>query len=1148
MNSIPSSQNFGAAASIASFCSLPSPLEEPRGYVVQEGSRRWFSIEGVEAMPPFLMSLVSDSDHWLFMLSNGAFTAGRINPDHALLPYYTQDKIQDMANASGNQTLIMVEHDGREHLWEPFKPTWNRSAAISRRLSKNDLGSHIKLEEIHHELGLMVSMSWRPSGRFGFVRKMELLNLLPAKRSVRILDGLRNILPAGIGQRFQNEFSILGDAYKQSEFLEQSRMGIYHLSSRPTDLAEPMEALIANVAWQTGLPTETFLINETGQEAFIKGESQPTQTTSRGRRGAHLSIARLELESGTPVSWYTCADIEKDAADVQALSNEITQAGPAITAAIEQDCEQTEAGLCKMLSAADGFQWTAAANRTLRHTSNTTFNLMRGGAFVTGYELPKHDLLASVKKFNQQAAEALEELFQREPVTEVDQVWSSDAVNALPKDAKRLLREYLPLTFSRRHGDPSRPWNRFSIDIKDADGNPRFAYQGNWRDIFQNWEALLMSYPSYTEATILRFLNASTADGYNPYRLTKDGFEWEVLEPGDDWANIGYWGDHQIIYLLRLLEVSNAFHPGRLSSCLDEDAGVYAQIPYRLRAFEDMLKDTRETVDYDTRWADRLETAVQTHGSDGKLLRDGEDEILYVSLLEKLLVPLLGKLANFIPSGGIWMNTQRPEWNDANNALVGNGISVVTTGYIARYLRFLIDLLEATPSLQAPLSVEVASLMDSQKEIFAAFAPAMDETQRLAFMRAMGTSASDYRQGLYDSGLSGQRRNVSAQHVIDYLQAALTHVTTCLVENRRPDGLWHSYNLLRTTEAGASVERLFVMLEGQVSILSAGILSTAEALDLLKALRASPLYREDQDSYILYPDRKLPDFLNKNKISAERVKEAGLPSRLLEKTSGILSPLPDGNFAFNGAFRNQRDLLKALQTTDEVSENQRQILIDIFEETFHHHAFTGRSGTFFAYEGLGSIYWHMVSKLVLAVQELIGDSSASDAQIAELIGFYRALRDGIGVNKSPAVYGAFPTDAYSHTPGHCGAQQPGMTGQVKEDVLIRLREMGICIEKGQLRFQANLIEDLEFHKSAQTVLHQDLLGETIELNIPQDGLAFTFCQIPVICVRSPKAAIQVHSKNGSVQAVEGHSLSNEISDKIFRRTGEISQLVVEIPA
>ena len=55
---------------------------------------------------------------------------------------------------------------------------------------------------------------------------------------------------------------------------------------------------------------------------------------------------------------------------------------------------------------------------------------------------------------------------------------------------ERLCREYLPLSFSRRHGDPSRPWNRFAIKVKDEEGQKLLNYEGNWRDIFQNWEAL----------------------------------------------------------------------------------------------------------------------------------------------------------------------------------------------------------------------------------------------------------------------------------------------------------------------------------------------------------------------------------------------------------------------------------------------------------------------------------------------------------------------------------------------------------------------------------------------------------------------------------------------------------------------------------
>ena len=40
-------------------------------------------------------------------------------------------------------------------------------------------------------------------------------------------------------------------------------------------------------------------------------------------------------------------------------------------------------------------------------------------------------------------------------------------------DLERLALEYLPLTFSRRHGDPSRPWNRFSIQVRDRGRHAR---------------------------------------------------------------------------------------------------------------------------------------------------------------------------------------------------------------------------------------------------------------------------------------------------------------------------------------------------------------------------------------------------------------------------------------------------------------------------------------------------------------------------------------------------------------------------------------------------------------------------------------------------------------------------------------------------
>ena len=132
----------------------------------------------------------------------------------------------------------------------------------------------------------------------------------------------------------------------------------------------------------------------------------------------------------------------------------------------------------------------------------------------------------------------------------------------------------------------------------------------------------------------------------------------------------------------------------------------------------------------------------------------------------------------------------------------------------------------------------------------------------------------------------------------------------------------------------------------------------------------------------------------------------------------------------------------------------------VYEKIFNHKTFTGRSGTFFGYEGLGSIYWHMVSKLRLAVFEVTKsalESEVSTELTSRLIDHYFQINLGIGSHKSPDLYGAFPTDPYSHTPGGKGAQQPGMTGQVKEDLLCRFGELGVRVNQGSLSFDIDLL-------------------------------------------------------------------------------------------
>ena len=143
----------------------------------------------------------------------------------------------------------------------------------------------------------------------------------------------------------------------------------------------------------------------------------------------------------------------------------------------------------------------------------------------------------------------------------------------------------------------------------------------------------------------------------------------------DPWSYIGYWGDHQIIYLLKLLEILDRHEPAdiaRLSS-----RAKFSPTPMSPTASSPTTSfwQTRRTPSFSTTPEKLVHQRVRAEGADGKFVWDEQGQVRLVNMTEKLLVPLLAKLSNFIPDAGIWLNTQRPEWNDANNALVGNGAS-----------------------------------------------------------------------------------------------------------------------------------------------------------------------------------------------------------------------------------------------------------------------------------------------------------------------------------------------------------------------------------------------------------------------------------------------------------------------------------------
>ena len=1116
---------------------------EPQGELVIEDGLEWYRIDDYDLLDPFLINVTTPNELWLFVSSTGALTAGRRSADHALFAYETEDRLHRIAGHSGPFTLILP--DGAAEAWEPFAPH-APLGSLNRSIARTPQGDRLRFEEHNRELGLRFRYTWSTSGEFGLLRSCELFrDEGKPEVEVRLLDGLIDVLPAGVELTTQQTASTLVDAYRRSEFDPDSGLGLFTLEALVSDGSDPGESLRASVVWSVGLEDAITTMSAGSVRRFRSGYRIDPEHLVTGRKGAFLVSSTARLGADSPLSWVTVADVERDHVDIARLRGWIRRSGSSMTE-VQAAADESRAELEALVGAADAQQCTADRRMTINHFANVLNNCLRGGVPVDEHRVETNEVSEFIAARNQPAhARFVPLIDELDPVVELDVLRLRVADDV---DLARLVNEYLPLTFSRRHGDPSRPWNIFHIGGVSDSGRRSLSYEGNWRDIFQNWEALLHSFPDYAESVVSKFLNASTRDGHNPYRITSEGIDWE--QPEDrSWSNFGYWGDHQIVYLHRLLEVMDRFHPGTLEQKLADRAYSYANVPYRILPHDRLTADPKHTLEFDHAEQADIEDRVAAMGSDGRLVLTDDGRVHHVSLSEKLLVPALAKLSNLVPGGGVWLNTQRPEWNDANNALVGIGVSVVTVFHLREYLDFIADLLERSAVSELTISEPVLDWLRSLNAAFDAHNDLLDGAEmtpvvRRSLLDRLGRAFSDYRAHVYGS-TPEEPSSVSVAELRDFLVVAGSHLDLAIDAAQRADGLSEAYLLLRLGSGTAELESLYPMLEGQVAALGSAGTDLNSAVELVDAAFASELYRADQESFLLYPNNSLPSFMEKNRVPDEAVGPA--LNSLIDSTSTVVRRDCEGVVRFGAHLRRAADLETALKALDEswgFRDADRADVLNTYEAVFNHRAFTGRSQTMYRYEGLGSIYWHMVAKLLLALQQrlLAAIDSGEDPQVVERgIQRYLRLRAGLGHMKTVAVHGAFPLEPHSHTPAHTGAQQPGMTGMAKEGVILRLGELGVRVERGCVSFRPVLLDSSEFLTSP---CEWQPLGQGQKLEA--DTLGFTYCGVPVVYhARQGEPWTRVSLAEGS-QRLGGDSLDRETSRTLFARVGAINRIDVGV--
>jgi hypothetical protein len=277
-----------------------------------------YKISNVDQMDPFLMSLTSSDNHWMFISSNGALTAGREKADYSLFPYITDNLIHSSLNTTGPTTTIEIyKNNDKLDTWYPLSylpPRHN----IEKNLYKDALGDNILFEEINKDLNITFRYQWLTSREYGFIKRTELVNNSNEKLNFKIIDGVQNILPSGLDVQTQQSLSNLSNAYKHSEIIKNTKLGIFSLGSLIMDRPDPGEALNANTVWvRSKIDFRPSLSFPNNTSANVYAE------VLTGVPGSYFVNSQITLERNQNARWDIVLDVNQNHNSVVDLNEKI---------------------------------------------------------------------------------------------------------------------------------------------------------------------------------------------------------------------------------------------------------------------------------------------------------------------------------------------------------------------------------------------------------------------------------------------------------------------------------------------------------------------------------------------------------------------------------------------------------------------------------------------------------------------------------------------------------------------------------------------------------------------------------------------------------------------------------------------------------
>ncbi len=667
-----------------------------------------FIIHGYDSTPPFCSFLpgltgANGTPMWSFYCNRGQgiCSFGIENKANSIMEFFPANSAYQHVSMQGYRTFI--EESGG--VLEPFAV--GGAGEREFKISPNSLS----ISETTMDWKFEVTYFIMPEEDFpAMVRRAKLTNISGARKSVKILDGVPQIIPYGVTTGAYKEMSNLQKSWINIAGMEHN-LPFYHLLTVPGDEAEidTLQGAYFYLSFRNDgeiirpiIDTSLIFGEDVSFKIAAKFPVPPQKQNFTNKYSCAFTPIYDDIESGETISWNSligfAADIDTFAERSYSLCN------VKYLDEKEKRAALTESELSKVIET---------------HTGNPLFDGFIRQSYID---------------------------------------------NMLRGGVPFVLADKIIHLFSRKHGDPERDYNFFSIAAEFfSQGN------GNFRDVCQNRRNDVFFYPEAGEYNIKTFFSLMQADGFNPLevrgttfsikkecmaefkrlmstvknpepieKLCQSSFtagqimntihQRNVIVTGSDIdflvsllslseQNIeavfgeGYWIDHWT-YLMDLIDSYLSIYPDKKDSLLFESKDYkFFESPVRIRPRREsyVLKNGK------LRQLGSIERIKNR--PDSAWLKTHSGETYKTTLFGKMICLAVVKYLSLDPIGcGLSMDGGKPGWNDAMNglpALFGSGMGEsLELGRMVAFLRNI------SGYKRAFIPIEVGKLMRDTRKIY----------------------------------------------------------------------------------------------------------------------------------------------------------------------------------------------------------------------------------------------------------------------------------------------------------------------------------------------------------------------------------------------------------------------------------------------